>query len=64
MFGVGCLAAPFVVRIWQLDAFAVLGLVNLISIVGYYWLKSPEDKTKKAKEYGTKIISYENLMNM
>lgn len=50
MFGVGCLAAPFVVRIWQLDAFTVLGLVNLISIVGYYWLKSPEDKNKKAKD--------------
>lgn len=41
MFGVGSLIAPIMVYSMGLHTFTILGTVNLIAVIGYYWLKVP-----------------------
>ena len=41
VFGFGCLLAPILIYFTELNAFTLLGVINIVSIVGYWKLKTP-----------------------
>jgi hypothetical protein len=42
VFGIGCLLAPFLVYFTELNTFTLLGVINVVSIIGYWKLRTPK----------------------
>ena len=59
-FGIGGLIGPFIVIIWEENALWVIGIVFIISIVPFFFLKSPDERDshiqRKAEQKESQLV--------